>query len=305
MNFKIAYLSHFLWQSRSDYFNFDLTKTSMKNPESERVGLERSESQSAKVNLAGGDDAFVDNQTNKLPASDNAISSIIDSTFNVVGAGNSSNGNFPSQHGTIGNVVVQHSTRTSPEKIICASTKEADQQSCFLEKAMPTEAYAQLTTQVLPVQSADGNDSTRDTESDIQTRPLDTKVNIESVAGDNVSDRMITVVGINHGKSQLNLAPPYFNGVESTQSRSEKTDGETQTRNLIGTEPIPDDRDLEATSTSSILQTRPHGFKASEDIQKSASKLLAPTRRLDNYNLLACWYPFLIFFLAPTRSFVT
>ncbi|KAF2303242.1 hypothetical protein GH714_015768 [Hevea brasiliensis] len=146
---------------------------------------------------------------------------------------------------------------------------------------MPMEACAQPTTQILRVQSVDGNDSTQDTESDILASPLATKVNTKSVAEDNASDtdRMITVVGINRENLQLNSAPPYFNGLEIARNKSVKTDSEAQTGNLIGTEPLPNDRDIEASSTSGLLQTRPHGFNASEDMQMSASKLLVPTRR--------------------------
>ncbi|KAF2303241.1 hypothetical protein GH714_015691 [Hevea brasiliensis] len=286
MSFKIAYLSYVLLQSRSGNFNSDSTliqgqkKTSMKNPDSKGPGSDRSEHQSSKVNLAGGDDAFDDSRTKKLPASENATSSIVETTVDGAGPGNSSNGNFPSKYGNFENLVVPHSTKTSLEKIISANTEEANQQSCILEKARPMEACAQPATQILPVKSVDGNDSTQDTESDILASPLATKVNTKSVAEDNVSDtdRMITVVGINCENSQLNSAPPYFNGLEIARNKSVKTDGEAHTGNLIGTEPLPDDQDIEASSTSSLLQTRPCGFNASEDIQMSASKLLVPTR---------------------------
>ncbi|XP_057986197.1 uncharacterized protein At4g18490 isoform X2 [Hevea brasiliensis] len=272
--------------NESGNFNSDSTliqgqkKTSMKNPDSKGPGSDRSEHQSSKVNLAGGDDAFDDSRTKKLPASENATSSIVETTVDGAGPGNSSNGNFPSKYGNFENLVVPHSTKTSLEKIISANTEEANQQSCILEKARPMEACAQPATQILPVKSVDGNDSTQDTESDILASPLATKVNTKSVAEDNVSDtdRMITVVGINCENSQLNSAPPYFNGLEIARNKSVKTDGEAHTGNLIGTEPLPDDQDIEASSTSSLLQTRPCGFNASEDIQMSASKLLVPTR---------------------------
>ncbi|KAF2303243.1 hypothetical protein GH714_015774 [Hevea brasiliensis] len=99
-------------------------KTSMKNPGSKGPVSDGSENQSSKINLAGGDDAFDDSRTNKLPASENATSSIVETTVDGAGPGNSSNGNFPSKYGNFGNLVVPHNTRTSSEKIISANTEE-------------------------------------------------------------------------------------------------------------------------------------------------------------------------------------
>eukprot|EP00257_Ricinus_communis_P018246 XP_015576907.1 uncharacterized protein At4g18490 [Ricinus communis] len=255
-----------------------------------RAGVDDGKNQGLKVNPAGGADGgkyqrikvnpadFDDGQTDKLLASDNTTTSVVETTVNGEGTGISSSDKFPSRYRNIEDLVVTHGSKSLPEKTISASSEEADQQSQSLEKTMPTVPYAQKARHILPVQAVDGNDFTQDAESSIQAGVLATKENSECNLEHNVSDRVI-VGGSNHENSQLkNSAASWTSGSESIRGEIEKSYSERPAGNVTETGPMPDELDLEATCAASHLQERLHECKADKDIQKSTLKVLVPLK---------------------------
>lgn len=259
-------------------------KTSTKKLDSKGVASCGGESQRSKLNLVGGSNVFDDGQTEKHPASESPRTSMVETVVDVAESGNSLNDDFSSRSGTSVDLVVSGGARTSLEKAISAGAEETDQQSNLLEKAMPAEPCAQQTTEILPVQSLGGNDSTQDTISDVQIDVgyLGTKVNLESGTEHSVNDRMIAGVESNHENSEpTNSSSLYITGSESNGNKNEKTISKIPTENMTETEPLLKDLDLEATCAASLSQTTAHDCKANKDVQNSTSKLLVPLRRSD------------------------
>ncbi|XP_065877312.1 uncharacterized protein At4g18490-like [Euphorbia lathyris] len=255
-----------------DDFNFgspskEGKKISEKNSNIKDDGAARIEQQGSKLNMAGYSEAFDDCQTDKLPASDNATAPTMETTIDCSGTLDASN---------IGELVLTHKAQTSPQKSHSVSPKDEDQQIYLEEKEKSTEPVARDTTQDLPAQSFDGNNSTQATESDTETDTPAPEVNTESATEQSVTDRKIDVLRSDPDNSQLKISdPPHNNESGSKGAESEKADSETLAGNMIGTAPMQDDLDGEVTSAATLSRTRSHS-DASKDIQRTASILLAP-----------------------------
>ncbi|XP_065882207.1 uncharacterized protein At4g18490-like [Euphorbia lathyris] len=255
-----------------DAFNFGSTLTegknfSEKNSSIKDDGAARIEQQGSKLKMAGCSDAFDDCQTDNLPASDNVTAPTVKTTTDCAGTRDASN---------IGELVLTYEVQTSPQKSLSVSPKDKEQQIYLDEKENFTEPVAPDTTQVLPAQSFDGNDSTQATESDTEIDTPAPEVNTESVVEQNVTHRKIDVLRSDPDNSQLKISdPPHNNESGSNRAESEKAHSETPAGNMIGTAPVQDDD--EVTSAATLSRTRSHS-DTSKNIQMPALILLAPLR---------------------------